>query len=221
MTNLRTLLVSLVLPALLSTSLGCATTGATTPDAGARPPTGRPAERAIDRAMLRAKLAERRAITMSHLLAYREARIYPINNLAGGGRRHVWVDDWGNLCAAATLISYDWGREATVNAGKADREIQLAKVHSGPLADWILTSGLTHHEIVAIQVPGDDMMRGMRDPEIERLYGMYIDVERQLTGLHDESLDAATDALLKRPALARELLGGHVAGPGPFAVPAA
>ncbi|MBL0214957.1 MAG: hypothetical protein IPQ07_13860 [Myxococcales bacterium] len=212
MSNLRCTLVSL----LLATAVGCATTGSTTTPIVSQKV---PAERSIDRAALRAKLAERRAITMSHFLAYREARVYPINNLPGGGLRHVWLDDWGNLCAAATLISLDWGREPTINAGKANREIQLARIHTGPLADWILTSGLTHHEIVAIQVPGSEIFERPRNSEVDRLYGMYIDVERQLTGLRDESLDAATDALMRRPELARELLGGHVAGPGPFAVP--
>ena len=149
MSNLRCTLISL----LLATAAGCATSGSTTHTVVSQKAA---AERSIDRAALRAKLAERRAITMSHFLAYREARVYPINNLPGGGLRHVWLDDSGNLCAAATLISLDWGREPTINAGKANREIQLAKIHTGPLADWILTSGLTHHEIVAIQVPGSD-----------------------------------------------------------------
>ena len=68
------------------------------------------------------------------------------------------------------------------------------------------------------------MMPEPREPEIDpaaqeiaRLYGMYVDVDRQLTGLWDESLDQATDALMQRPDLARALLGGVAAGPGRFA----
>ena len=57
----------------------------------------------------------------------------------------------------------------------------------------------------------------MRQQEITRLYQIYIDVERQLTSMWDESLDDATDALMKRPDLARELLRDQVAGPGRFA----
>jgi hypothetical protein len=212
MSRLRLVIASL----LLSSAAGCAAASAGT--AVGKPVAVQPAKPAVDRAALRAKLAERRAITMSHFLAYRENRVYPLNNLPGGGLRHVWQDDNGNLCAAATLISWDWGFDSTVNVGKENREIALAKVASGPLADWILTSGLTHHEIVAIQVPGSEMfpMPVQRNPEIERLYGIYLDVERQLTGLHDESLDLATDALMKRPDLARELLAGHVASAGKY-----
>lgn len=213
MSRLRFAIASL----LLSSAVGCAAATAGTGAAPMRPVVVQPAKPAIDRAALRAKLAERRAITTSHFLAYREGRVYPVNNL--GGMRHIWQDTNGNLCAAATLISYDWGRPSTENVGKENLQIALAKVTSGPLADWILTSGLTHHEIVAIQLPGSDMFPGVQpvpNPEVERLYGMYIDVERQLTSLYDESLDAATDALMKRPELARELLAGHVASAGKY-----
>src|SRR5687767_11129582 len=72
---------------------------------------------AIDRAAVRAKLAERRETTVKSFLAYRDARVYPINQLPGGGFRHVWIDRDGNLCAAATLISKDWGRDATIRVG--------------------------------------------------------------------------------------------------------
>lgn len=213
--SLRLALVSL----LFSAAAGCsaASAGAAAPQ---KPIAIQPAQPALDRAAIRAKLAERRATNVEHFLAYREARVYPMNTY--GGTKHVWQDTNGNLCAAATLISYDWGRASTENVGRENLHIALAKVKSGPLADWILTSGLTHHEVVAIQVPGSDEMGGAMpiiqpNPENQRLYTIYLDVERQLGGLADESLDEATDALMKRPDLARELLAGHVASAGRFA----
>lgn len=212
--SLRLALVSL----LFSAATGCAAASAGTAAPPAKPIAVQPAEPALDRAAIRAKLAERRATTVEHFLAYREARVYPANTY--GGTRHVWQDKAGNLCAAATLISYDWGRPSTENVGRENLHIALAKVKSGPLADWILTSGLTHHEVVAIQVPGDDLNGQIQiiqpSPENQRLYTIYQDVERQLGGLADESLDAATDALMKRPDLARELLAGHVASAGRY-----
>jgi len=175
-----------------------------------------------DRAAVRAKLAARRELVMQRFLAYREARVYPVNFL-GGGFRHVWLDNNGNLCAAATLVSKDWGRDAAIRAGEANPEIKIADVKSGPLADWVLTTGLTHAELVAIQVPGfnermNDEMR-KRDEEIGRLYGIYIDVERQMRSLWDENLDIATDALMKHPELVRGILHDQVAGPGVYAKP--
>lgn len=209
MTNLRNLLASLMLVT------ACAT-GSVHP---AKPV---PQATRIDRAQLRAKLAARRAVVLERFLAYREARVYPVNNLiGGGGQQHVWLDEYGNLCAAATLISADWGRDVTIRIGQRNNQLKLADVTTGPVADWILTSGLTHHEIVAIQVPGSDMFqRTIQTPEeIQRLYQIYVDVERQLRGLADESLDAAVDALLKHPDLARQMLHDRIASPGPFAQP--
>ena len=194
---------SLLLGSLLAATLatGCVTTKDTV-----RKPT--PVESQVDRAQVRKALADRRKTNVEHFLMYREGRIYPVNNFQPG-LSHVWYDDMGNLCAAATLISWDWGKEPTMHAVK-DRTIALATVKSGPVADWILTSGLTHHEIVAIQAPAMDIGPDDRSPEIQRLFAMYVDVERQLTTLTDESLDEATDALMKHPDLARKLLAGEL-----------
>jgi len=212
MTNLRNLLASLV----LATSISAC---AVAPTHVEKPV---PHQTQLDRAAVRAKLAARREQVVSRFLAYREGRVYPVNNLAGGGKRHVWLDDYGNLCAAATLISGDWGREVAIRVGASNREIKLADVKTGPVADWILTSGLTHHEIVAIQLPGDNIEIGLpQQPpqELERMYQIYVDVERQLRGLWDESLEQAVDAVMKRPELAQALLHDRIASPGPFAQP--
>ncbi len=170
----------------------------------------------IDRAALRVKLAERRASTFKNFLAYRDAMIYPVNELPGGGFRHVWIDRAGNLCAAATLISKDWGREAATRVGKTDVEIKLATVKRGPVLDWMLTSGMTRSELVAIQLPGDTFEMSKRDVEINRMYSIYVDVERQVRSLDEQNLDLAVDELIKHPALAKQLLDGKVAGPGHF-----
>ena len=190
------------------------------------PGDARPAKPALDRAALRAKLAARREQVMQRFLAYREARTYPINNLPGGGFRHVWLDDFGHLCAAATLVSNDWGRDAAIRAGAANREIKIADVKQGPLADWVLTTGLTHAELVAIQVPGFEQPvivepgeDQQRTAEVNRLYGIYLDVERQMRSLWDENLDLATDALMQHPELARGVLADRMAGPGVYGKP--
>jgi hypothetical protein len=183
------------------------------------------AQAKLDRAALRAKLAARRDHTMQNFLAYREARVYPINRLPGGGFRHVWIDGDGNLCAAATLVSKDWGRDAAVRAARANVEIRIADAKQGPLADWVLTSGFTHAELVAIQAPGFTGGMQMEQPidertiEVTRLYNLYIDVERQMHSLWDENLDLATDALMQHPDLARAMLRDQIAGPGEFARP--
>jgi hypothetical protein len=187
------------------------------PDAGSDPIVVAPK---LDRAKLRAALAARRAENVQRFLAYRDGRVYPIND-TGLGFQHVWLDGLGNLCAAATMISHDWGRDATSRVALENNFIALADVREGPLLDWVLTSGLTHHEVVAIQVPGWDGGRvdeTPREQEIERLFALYVDVERQLRSMADASLDDATDALMARPDLARALLDGVAAGPGRYAL---
>lgn len=214
MTRLRRYLSSLIITTTLTT---LSTAAHATPTAPAKPvPAALQVQ--VDRAAVRAKLAERRAEMIARFLAYREARVYPWNR-SFPGAVHLWFDDAGNLCAAATLISKDWGRASTVKVGETDRFIALANVKRGELADWMLTSGLTHHEIVAIQAPGFTIEEpALRGPEIERLHALYVDVERQLRTLGDENLDLATDALLKRPDLARRLLAGKLPGPGKYHV---
>lgn len=211
MTRLRLYVSSLLLASSLSTAVAAKTAPTQTVAAETRMIVQ------LDRAQVRAKLAERRAVMIARFLAYREARVYPWNRSSMMLPTHLWFDDMGNLCAAATLISKDWGRDSTLKFGENNRVIALADVKSGEIADWMLTSGLTHHEIVAIQAPAigvDDPM--MRQLEVERLFALYTDVERQLRTLGDENLDLATDALMKRPDLARQLIAGKLPGPGKY-----
>jgi hypothetical protein len=223
----------------LSTSLlftACSTTSAPTANEPAAKPfvdpwasaktTADPAatwnEPALDRERVRAELKLRRDHSIQQFIAYRENRVYPINTFAPD-IQHVWRDATGRLCAAATLIAADWGRDAAGRVADQDNFLKLADVHDGPLMDWMLTSGLTQHEIVAIQEP-------MRPPppklapgeqkEVDRLYAIYTSVDRQLRDLYDENLDEATDALMKRPDLARALLRGEMPTAGAFATPA-
>jgi hypothetical protein len=212
---MKKLLSSLLLASSLSTA--CFANSAAAP----RPPIADPVVQIkTDRASVRAQLALRRAEMMKRFLAYREARAYPWNWRGTLRPAHIWYDDQGNLCAAATLISADWGRDSTMKVGESDRGIALAKIKKGELADWMLTSGLTHAEIVAIQVPpmdtGRDEIRHME--EVERLYAMYTDVERQLNALYDENLELATDRLMARPDLAFSFMRGQIPGPGKYFV---
>ncbi len=178
------------------------------------PPTNRPdpiAQPAIDRAALKAKLAARRQAMFERFLAYREARIYPLS--PGPGRQHIWIDASGRLCAAATMISADWGKDATVAAVHGNLAIRIADLTSGALADWMLTSGMIQQELVAIQVPGFEMQPEPERPEVAIMYPLYVEVERQITSQWDANLDLAVERLLARPALAKAFLAGALPTP--------
>ncbi len=205
-------------PIVVFASLAVTACTALRPPAPATTPAA-PTAPALDRAAVRAALAARRDVTVRRFLAYREARVYPKNDFIDGPA-HIWRDRAGHLCAAATMISGDWGREATARVADENTFLRLADVHDGPLFDWVLTSGLTHHEVVAIQGAANfEPLEVERTQETRRLYVLYMDVERQLVQLRDESLDEATDALMQHPALAQKVLAGSSAGPGKYAWP--
>lgn len=224
MSRSRSLLASL---ALATSLLGCAV-----PHADARSSTARRAPHVIEaprkdtlRQQVRAKLAQRRTLTIQRFLAYREARVYPINTKLPGAA-HVWLDEVGNLCAAATIIAADWGRAASEAVAREDNNIALASVTEGELYNWILTSGMTQAEIVAIQAPGfvgapwrPEGPGPERLAEIERLHQLYVDVERQIRSLDKHNLELAVDELMKHPQLARDLVAGKIASAGHFAEP--
>jgi hypothetical protein len=217
--SIRSTLAALALTGSLLAGCSATRTAPTGPTAPTIVEPTRPTEPTpgpIDRAALRAKLAARRDVNVARFLAYRDAGIYPINT-TGVSPNHVWMDPNANLCAAATIISGDWGRDATVAAILGNNNIRLADVHEGALHDWILTSGFTHHELVAIQAPSIDISQEemMRSVEVGRLYAIYLDVERQLRSMWDQSLDDAADALMRNPTLARALLADQIAMPSP------
>jgi hypothetical protein len=226
MSRVRTLFASL---ALATSLLGCAIPHAdakSTTTAKSVPVAVDPAPIMIapvapmpTRMQVRAKLAERRKMVIERFLAYREARVYPVNrNISGTG--HVWLDDFGNLCAAATLIAGDWGRAASESVSRENNNIALADVTEGELYSWILTSGLTKAEIVSIQVPGwQESRREQRQQEIQRLYTLYQDVERQIKSLAKHNLELAVDELMKHPQLARDLVAGKTADAGRYGKP--
>jgi hypothetical protein len=195
---------------LLATSLFAAACSTTT-TAKAPAPAASQVKKAdtLDRAQVRAALAARREQSVARFLAYRDAGVYPVNSYQPG-LQHVWVDELGNLCAAATIIAADWGRDATLQVGAQNNFLRLADVTDGPLLDWIMTSGLTQQEIVAIQEP---MVYEPGPGEIDRLVAVYNSVERQIRSMWDASLDDATDALMARPDLARLVLDGKFATP--------
>lgn len=103
-------------------------------------------------AELRAALIARRTHHLGVLRAYREAGVFPINTTVPG-EGHFLIDQVGTLCAVANLIAQDGYRDLIIVASRTDNGLLFGDVKSGPIHDWILTSGFTHEEIARIQVP--------------------------------------------------------------------
>lgn len=96
-----------------------------------------------------ASLAGRRAQLIGWLHDYRMAGVFP--KAANGRMLSVFVDDNGVRCPMAELVHAS-GRDDLVDAvHRENNTVRLASVHSGPLFDWMLASGLTQEEIAMVQ----------------------------------------------------------------------
>jgi len=94
------------------------------------------------------ELAVHRAQLISWLHDYRVRGIYPSD---GTRPISVFVDARGVRCPMAEMIHLS-GRDDLVEAVHRDNNaLRLADVHSGPLYDWMLGSGLTQEEVVLVQ----------------------------------------------------------------------
>ena len=175
----------------------------------------------LDRAAIRAKLAKNRAANLARFRVYQKKGVFP-NNTYTDGKLNVWLDQFGNFCAAATIIKLSGNTGLVQRTAEQNNFIRLADVTQGALMDWILTSGLTQAEIAAIQEP---MMPVMREPVMEpepnqpilvdtqlrrtedrRLMRKYKQVDAQIVKATKKSLDVATDRLLANPDLAMKFL---------------
>ncbi|MEZ4403345.1 MAG: hypothetical protein R3B06_25185 [Kofleriaceae bacterium] len=162
------------------------------------------------RARLRTALVRQRARNVRAFHAYVRRGVFP-HNFVSTTRLNVWRDPAGHLCAAATMIDRSGAHALVRQVARDDNFVRLADVTSGPLLDWILTSGLTHAEVVAIQEPfmggEDEQPRAQWMPaEDARLRARYAEVKAQLAAAPAASVEAAIDALAARPDLIAQLL---------------
>lgn len=98
-------------------------------------------------------LAARRAQMLEWLREYKEAGVYPTDEL--GLPLSVFKDARGVRCPMAELI-YRSGHADLVEAvAREDNDVHLVDITSGPLHDWMLGSGLTLEEIAMVQGAAD------------------------------------------------------------------
>jgi hypothetical protein len=170
----------------------------------------------LDRATVRARLAQIRAANLARFRAYQRAGVFP-SNTYDESKLNVWRDRDGHLCAAATIIDASGEHELVARVAEQSNFIRLADVTSGPLMDWILVSGFTQDEIVAIQEPFARVRVEPPTPQVAidarkrraedaRLAKRYADVTRELVDNEQRSLDRATDRLMKNLPLASRLI---------------
>ena len=177
-------------------------------------------ERRLDRDTVRAALVAQRATNLAAFRAYRKAAVFP-NNTYQGKIINVWRDDAGHLCAVANLVNLSGDAALVTRVAEQNNFIRLGTVTTGPLMDWILTSGFTQDEIARIQLPDSPVTRGPRPHPIERplpidgnlraaetarLAKGFAQVDAQLVKDQKASIEAAVTRLMKKPQLAWQLI---------------
>jgi hypothetical protein len=184
--------------------------------ASAAPDRSSPAAAEPDRAKLREELAAQRKLNLQHFHAYRVARVYP-HNLYTEGKKNVWKDPDGHLCAVATMMDKAGQHDLVERTAEDQNFVRVADLTSGPLVDWVLVSGLTQEEAVMIQQPTQADIEQMEAQERReqrrlarklrrednRLEANYIAIEQALKQrvMADASLDLAVARLAARPDL--------------------
>lgn len=90
-------------------------------------------------------LREQRQLQIERLQAYAEAGVFPINT-SEAEFSHQFLDGRGNPCAVAYLIRESGGRGLVAATARTQNDVVVSDVSTGPLADWILSSGLIREE---------------------------------------------------------------------------
>ena len=186
-----------------------ASASANAPEHFAQPPVpDMPVQWTPTRAEVRAALAKRRTHNVAAFHAYWTGGVYPHNSYRVGPL-NVWRDDSGHFCAAATMNDKDGQHDLAEKTANENVNIRLLDVTSGPLMDWMLTSGLTIEDIDMIQAPAimpqrvDAQTLAKEDAKLKK---GYIATEKYLAKHASEDLDTATTRLMDHPDLARALV---------------
>jgi hypothetical protein len=159
-------------------------------------------------AELRAELQAHRLLEIQRLHDYAAAGVFP-RNYTSNTPLHMFKDPDGRRCAVANLLHLD-GHDDLVDAtARSDNGLVVGTLTSGPIYDWVLSSGLTLEEVAAIQAPAPRIydredttvaLPGMPlkpiEPVVqEQLQQHFAQVEQMLIANSDQSLDLATARL--------------------------
>jgi hypothetical protein len=101
-------------------------------------------------AWLRILVAQRR-LQIERLIAYRHRGLFPRNEAHSADAVPIFVDRHDTACAVGHLMRLSGWEEEVASIARANNLVYVPDVASGPLVEWILTSGLTQEEAALIQ----------------------------------------------------------------------
>ncbi len=103
----------------------------------------------------RARLIAERELNLSRLQAYRDRGVFPRNEGHADFAIPIFVDKHDTACAVGHLMRCAGWESEVAGIAATQLFVYVPDVESGPLVDWVLTSGLTQEEAALIQ-PGYD-----------------------------------------------------------------
>jgi hypothetical protein len=104
-----------------------------------------------DRAAWRKRLLIARYVQLQRLTVYRERGLFPINESQALEQVPIFVDRHDTACAVGHLMRRSGWAAAVASIVASHNYVYVPDVDRGPIADWILTSGLTLEEAALIQ----------------------------------------------------------------------
>jgi hypothetical protein len=141
-------------------------------------------------------LASRRQKHVENLRSYREGGRFPWNGYQQA-ITPIFIDANGVHCAVGHLIQQSDQEDLAVKISKENNTVRVSDVKSGPLVDWILSSGLTQEECARIQ-PSYEFMRQdeeKRKQEAKRIQAHLSKVEQELVDSTATSLATCFERL--------------------------
>ena len=142
----------------------------------------------------RSVLAQRRAAAIQRLHDYGVAGEFPTD--AARMPLAVFRDDHGRRCPMSELI-FASGHAALVDrVVRENNQLRLADVDEGPVLEWILGSGLTQEETIAIQGLMEITPAVTPEPDTARRQAAArVEIQRRIAE-RERQLQAGTEASL-------------------------
>jgi hypothetical protein len=106
---------------------------------------------AATRRQYSALLIKSRLAQIARLAAYRNRGLFPVNEGANSSTTPIFVDDRDTACAVGHLMRLDGWLRDVEKIQQEDNLVYVTDIVAGPVARWVLTSGITIEEAALIQ----------------------------------------------------------------------
>jgi hypothetical protein len=117
-----------------------------------------------ERQRLRGLLVMRRYAQLVRLKAYHDRGLFPQNEGPVRGETPIFVDQYDTACAVGHLMRLSGWESEVASIQATNNLVYVSNIAGGPVARWILTSGLTMEEAALIQPSYGWLPRPIRPP---------------------------------------------------------